>query len=198
MPDVHDFFLDHLGFGDFIFRTPDGTEIDRASNLRSLEKKINTIPDESFMLHAGRNDFSRWLFARTEIMLASKLRPTTFDDFAHDTEKMREWVVSIIRERRSRRQKGIVVNFDAHDFDLETEFLKIGTGSLGGKARGLAFASNLLRHNADLHAKHPDVRIVVPQSLVITTEGFESFIEKNDVMAWPTATCPMKRSPGNF
>ncbi len=150
---VHDFFLDHLGFGDFIFRTEDGTEIDRASSLRSLEKKINTISDESFMLHASRNDFSRWLFARTEIMLASKLRPTTFDDFAHDTEKMREWVVSIIRERRSRRQKGIVVNFDAHDFDLETEFLKIGTGSLGGKARGLAFVSNLLRHNADLHAK---------------------------------------------
>jgi hypothetical protein len=187
---VHNFFLDHLGFGDFIFRTPDGDEIDRASNLRSLEKKINTIPDESFMLHAGRNDFSRWLFARTEIMLASKLRPTTFDDFAHDTEKMREWVVSIIRERRSRRQKGIVVNFDAHDFDLETEFLKIGTGSLGGKARGLAFVSNLLRHNADLHAKHPEVRIVVPQSLVITTEGFESFIEKNHLIGLANSDLP--------
>ncbi len=179
---VHDFFMDHLGFGDFIFRRKDGSEIGRASNLRSLEKKINTIPDESFMLHAGRNDFSRWLFARTEIVLASKLRPTTFDDFAHNTEKMREWVVSLIRERRSRRQKGIVVNFDAHDFDLDMEFFKIGTGSLGGKARGLAFTSNLLQRHTDLHSKHPGINIIVPQSLVITTEGFDAFIEKNNLL----------------
>ena len=133
---VHDFFLDHLGFGDFIFRSEDGTEIDRASNLRTLEKKIETIPDETFLLHAGRNDFSRWLFARTEIVLASKLRPATFDDFAGDVEKMREWLVSTIHARRSRRQKGIVVNFDAQDFDLDTEFFKIGTGSLGGQSQG--------------------------------------------------------------
>jgi hypothetical protein len=179
---VHDFFLNHLGFGDFIFRAKDGSEIDRASNLRSLEKKLETIPPESFLLHAGRNDFSRWLFARTEIVLASKLRPSTFDDFAHDTEKMRQWVVSNIHERRSRRQKGIVVNFDAHDFDLDTEFFKIGTGSLGGKARGLAFAANLLQRNTDLHAKHPDVNIIVPQSLVITTEGFDAFIDKNNLL----------------
>ena len=188
--EVHDFFLNHLGFGDFIFRMPDGQEIDRASTLRSLEKKITTIPDESFLLHAGRNDFSRWLFARTEIVLASKLRPATFDDFAHDTKQMREWLASTIHERRSRRQKGIVVNFDAHDFDLDTEFFKIGTGSLGGKARGLAFASNLLKRNADLHARHPDVSIIVPQSLVITTEGFDAFIKKNNLLGLANSDLP--------
>jgi hypothetical protein len=187
---VHEFFLNHLGFGDFIFRATDGSEIDRASNLRSLEKKIETIPPETFLLHAGRNDFSRWLFARTEIVLASKLRPSTFEDFANDTEKMRQWVVSTIHERRSRRQKGIVVNFDAHDFDLDTEFFKIGTGSLGGKARGLAFASNLLKRNTDLHAKHPGVNIIVPQSLVITTEGFDSFIDKNNLLEMAKSGLP--------
>ena len=195
---VHNFFLDHLGFGDFIFRTKDGREIDRASSLRTLEKKIGTIPDESFLLHAGRNDFSRWLFARTEIVLASKLRPTTFDDFAHDTGKMREWVVSIIRERRSRRQKGIVVNFDAHDFDLDTEFFKIGTGSLGGKARGLAFACNLLQRHAGLHARHTGVDILVPQSLVITTEGFDAFIEKNNLLGLANSDQPDEQIARQF
>jgi hypothetical protein len=95
---------------------------------------------------------------------------------------MREWLASTIRERRSRRQKGIIVNFDAHDFDLDTEFFKIGTGSLGGKARGLAFASNLLKRSTDLHAQHPGVNIMVPQSLVITTEGFDAFIEQNKLL----------------
>jgi CheY-like chemotaxis protein len=187
---VHDFFLDHLGFGDFIFRSKDGREIDRASNLRTLEKKIETIPPETFLLHAGRNDFSRWLFARTEIVLASKLRPATFDDFSGDVESMRKWLVSTIHARRSRRQKGIVVNFDAHDFDLDTEFFKIGTGSLGGKARGLAFASNLLQRHADLHTKHPDINIIVPQSLVITTEGYDSFIQENKLLELANSGLP--------
>ena len=195
---VHDFFLDQLGFGDFIFRSKDGSEIDRASNLRTLEKKIETIPPESFLRHAGRNDFSRWLFARTEIVLASKLRPATFDDFSGDVESMREWLVSTIHARRSRRQKGIVVNFDAHDFDLDTEFFKIGTGSLGGKARGLAFASNLLQRHADLHTKHPDINIIVPQSLVITTEGYDSFIQENKLLELANSGLPDQEIAQHF
>ena len=96
------------------------------------------------MHHASRNDFSRWLFARTEIMLASKVRPLREDDFS-SVDKHRQYLVSIIQARRSRRQKGVVVNFEAAEFDLDTEFFKIGKGSLGGKARGLAFVSNLLK-----------------------------------------------------
>ncbi|MCG6908935.1 MAG: hypothetical protein LJE94_02285 [Deltaproteobacteria bacterium] len=188
--EVHNFFIDHLGFGDFIFRDKNGREIDRASNLRTLEKKIQAIPDESFLMHASRNDFSRWLFARTEIVLASKLRPATFDDFSNDPRDMREWLVSTIRERRSRRQKGIIVNFEAHDFDLETEFFKVGKGSLGGKARGLAFASSLLQHKTDLHARHPEARIIVPQSLVVTTEGFDAFIENNKLINLANSDIP--------
>lgn len=179
--EVHDFFLEHLGFGDFVFKMPDGRELGRASNLRSLEKMLGEVPSESLILHASRNDFSRWLFARTEIILASTLRPATAADFSFDIDQVRSFLVDNIRERRRRRQKGVVVNFDALDFDTDTEFFKIGKGSLGGKARGLAFASNLLKHHMDLNDKFKDVDIAVPQSLVITTEGFESFIQENDL-----------------
>ncbi len=188
--EVHAFFIEHLGFGDFVFRMPDGKELSRASNLRTLEKEISSVPVESLMLHANRNDISRWLFARTEIILASKLRPATAADFSFDTEQMRDFLVSSIRKRRSRRQKGVVVNFDALDFDMDTEFFKIGKGSLGGKARGLAFASNLLKHHTDLHERHADVEISVPQSLVITTEGFESFIQENRFLDFSNTDMP--------
>jgi hypothetical protein len=191
--EVHAFFRDHLGFGDFVFRMPDGRELSRASNLRSLERELACIPAESLVLHAGRNDISRWLFARTEIILASKLRPATAADFSFDAEQMRDFLVSNIRERRSRRQKGIVVNFDALDFDMDTEFFKIGKGSLGGKARGLAFAANLLKHHTDLQEKYPDVDIFVPQSLVITTEGFESFLHENRYLDFSNTDMPDDR-----
>jgi len=180
--DVHAFFMDHLGFGDFVFRMPDGKEISRATNLRTLEYEMNKIPIESLTFHANRNDFSRWLFARTETILASKLRPASAEDFSYDPYEMRKFLVSNIHVRRRRRQKGVIVNFDAHDFDPDTEFFKIGNGSVGGKARGLAFASDLLRHHSEMMQEFSDVNIIIPNSLVITTDGFETFIHDNHLL----------------
>jgi hypothetical protein len=176
--DVHLFFKERLGFGDFVFRMPDGSEIGRASNLKSLEQQLRTIPEASFRYHSRRNDFSRWLFARTEMTLAAKVRPINDNDFS-DGESHRCHLVDIIADRRKRRQKGIVADFDAADADFDTEFFKIGTGSLGGKARGLAFVASLLRQNPDLCDTYSGVDILVPQTLVITTDGFESFVEDN-------------------
>ncbi|MCP4630120.1 MAG: hypothetical protein GY850_42410 [bacterium] len=178
--EVRSFFLKQLGFGDFIFRMPDGRVTARASNTRSLEKLLHNIPEESFRYHTSRNDFSRWLFARTEILLASKVRPIREDDF-EDSANHRQYLISIIQARRSRRQKGVVVNFEAGEFDLDTEFFKIGKGSLGGKARGLAFVSNLLQRLPEFHKKYEDVQILIPQTMVITTEGFDTFVEDNDL-----------------
>ena len=180
--DVHSFFMEHLGFGDFIFRMPDGKEISRATNLRTLEKEMKKVSDESLVFHADRNDFSRWLFARTETILASKLRPASSKDFSYNPDEIRKYLVSQINIRRRRRQKGVIVNFDAHDFDPDTEFFKIGKGSVGGKARGLAFASDLLRHHSEMMQKFSNVNIIVPKSLVITTDGFEAFIQNNHLL----------------
>jgi hypothetical protein len=178
LSDVRSFFLNHLGFGDFVFRSPAGHEIGRASNLRTLEKQLQVIPDDSFVHHCNRNDFSRWLFARSEIELASRVRPVREDDFS-DLESHRRFLVSVIHERRMSRQKGVVVDFDPRAFDEDTEFFKIGTGSLGGKARGLSFASALLRRHAPLETKFPSVDVVIPQTLVVTTEVFDAFVKDN-------------------
>ncbi|MFO7706826.1 MAG: PEP/pyruvate-binding domain-containing protein [Desulfobacterales bacterium] len=183
--EVHAFFRDHLGFGDFVFRRPDGAEIGRAGTLRALERVMAMIPEDSFVHHCNRNDFSRWLFARTEITLASKLRPLRDADF-QDVETHRRYLVSIIHSRRSRRQRGVVVNFEAGDFDLDTDFFKIGKGSLGGKARGLAFMANLLQRIAGIHTSYPGIRIGIPQSLVVTTDGFDAFVEENGLKTFAT------------
>ncbi len=74
-----------------------------------------------------------------------------------------------------------MVNFEAGEFDLDTEFFKIGKGSLGGKARGLAFVSNLLQRSTGLHKKYEDINIFIPRTMVITTEGFDAFVEENDL-----------------
>jgi hypothetical protein len=181
LTDVRRFIKEHLGFGDFIFRTPSGQEIARASNLRALERALPEIPDDSFVLHGNRNDFSRWLFARAEILLASRLRPVTGEDFDGDVPRLRSFLLSAIHQRRKERQRGVIVTFDAGDFDMDTDFFRIGKGSLGGKARGLAFVSTLLQRNPGIHNDFAPVNIIVPQTMVITADCFEAFIDANDL-----------------
>ncbi len=178
--DIRSFMRTYLGFGDFIFRSPDGVELARAPNLRAMEKILPTIPDESILYHAARNHFSSWLMARSEIQLASHLRPVKTSDF-DDVSQIKSYLVGRIRDRRKGRQRGVVTDFRSEEFDPETEFIKIGKGSLGGKARGLAFMTYLLKKTPELSAQFPDVDITVPRTLVISTEGFESLVAENNL-----------------
>lgn len=177
--EIHQFFIESLGFGDFVFRRPGGSEIARAANLKALEAVLPHVPDESLLYHATRNRFSNWIMARGEIGLASRLRSAQAADFS-GADAIRQFIISHIHALRKWRQQGVVVQFDSSDYDPEiSDFAKIGSGSLGGKARGLAFVASLLRTAPHLSASYPDVEIRVPQTLTITTEGFDAFVAHN-------------------
>jgi len=172
-------FLEHgVGFGEFVFQTPEGREVARASNLKTFEDALRTIPEDSLHHHCVRNDLSRWLFARAEIELASSIRSLCEDD-SQCWATRRAQLAEAIRATRSSRRKGVVINFAPDDFDEFTEFAKIGKGSMGGKARGLAFFSSLLLQNPQFFEKYSGVRITIPQTLILTTEGFDHFVDSN-------------------
>jgi hypothetical protein len=176
--EIQAFFKQHLGFGDFIFRSADGEEVGRADSLLSLAEGILKLSPEIYEYHSRRNDFSRWLFARSETVLASRMRPLSFEDFP-DVESQRHYLVEMIRARHRQRSSGVVADFDVGEFDLQTEFVKLGNGSLGGKARGLAFLGHLLGRDDQLEKIAAGVTVFVPQTLVITTDYFDGFIADN-------------------
>ena len=178
--EIRSFFMQFLGFGEFVFRLPDGREIGKASNLREMEDILPTIPDESVYYHATHNHFSSWLMARSEIMLASKIKPVKISDF-ESIGDAKKYLVSIIHDRRMGRQKGIITEFGSHRFDPDADFTKIGKGSLGGKARGLAFISTRLKNSPEFQRKFEAVDIIVPKTLVVSTDGFDSFINENNL-----------------
>lgn len=181
LDELHEFCLTHLGFGDFIFRLPDGTVIGRASNLHELEMKIAEAPDECLWYHGKHNHFSRWIMARSEFTLASTFREVDASEFS-DIEEMRTYIISRIHSLRKWRQKGVVARYNDLFFDPDAmDFVKIGQGSLGGKARGLAFMSNVLHEQQELHERYPGVKILIPKTLVVCTDGFEAFVDKNDL-----------------
>jgi len=177
--DVRRFMLDNFGFGDFVFNLPDGTEVGRAKDLRRLERALHTIPAESIRYHGERDHFSNWLKARTEFYLAEKLKPQKVSDYA-TLDDLRQYLISTLNEFQHERQQGVIVDFDRESFDTTDGFARIGGGSLGGKARGLAFVRTMI-NNYELGNYFDGVRIFVPPTVVLGTEVFDQFMEMNEL-----------------
>jgi len=180
------FMIDHCGFGDFVFRMPDGTEVARATDLKTLEEQLRKVPAASVAYHSERNHFSIWLKARTEFALAHRLRPQKLADFP-SIEDLREDLARAIEQYRLHRTQTLVADFDRHTFDAQGGFSRIGAGSLGGKARGLAFA-NLLLDQFRLRDRFPGVHLSVPASTVIGTEVFDRFLDQNGLRDFAIAS----------
>jgi len=185
LQELREFITHHFGFGDFIFRTPDGQIVGEAANLKELAETIRTVPVESIVYHAEHNHFSNWLKARTEFSLAHQLRPKQVRDYG-SPEALRGFLYQSISAYLKLRTRGIITEFEKEHFDPAHSFGRIGEGSLGGKARGLAFVNNLLSKYR-LDEKFPGLRIFVPTTVVIGTEIFDQFIASNDLFSFALA-----------
>ncbi len=181
LKDLRQILTDHFGFGDFVFRLPDATEVGRAKDLNELEEQLQSVPPESLMYHAQRNHFSHWLVARTEFALAAKLRPRRVSDFS-GPEHLRRDLIESINDYRREQSEVLIGDFRADTFQpSESNFLRIGAGSLGGKARGLAFVRHLLRKNR-ITRRFPGIRISVPPAVVLATDVFDQFVTENNLL----------------
>ncbi len=180
LEDVGRFMRESFGFGPFIFQDDRGASIGQAADLRELEQQVAAAPADAIIRHAARNHFSTWLRARTEFRLAEALRATNASDF-DSHEDVREFLVDSIRQFREGRQAGAVTEFDPTEFNPRMSFARLGGGSLGGKARGLAFVRSLI-HRYDVRRPFPKVRIFVPAGLVLATEVFDRFLDDNGLL----------------
>jgi hypothetical protein len=175
--ELRQFMLDHLGFGDFVFREPDGREVARAHDVPSMLRALRDVPDEALLYHGSQHHFSNWLKARTEFALANALRKLKVSDF-QSVGTMRTFLTETFTEIHQASRRGQVTDFDPQRYDEGTPFVRIGAGSLGGKGRGLAFVHELL--NRSLPSIDTDGgSIFVPRSAVIATDVFEAFVEDN-------------------
>lgn len=179
--ELQQFMIENFGFGDFVFRLPDGTIVSRAGDLRTLEAELHQVPAESLAYHGERNHFSIWLKARTEFALAHRLRPRKVSDFA-SIEDLRRILIDAIHDYRRRRRRGIVADFDRDTFDPASSFCRLGSGSLGGKGRSLAFLT-FLHEEYGLGSRFPDIPIGVPPAVVLGTDVFDRVLDAGDLRA---------------
>jgi CheY-like chemotaxis protein len=181
LKDLRKILTEQVGFGDFVFRLPNLQEVGRAKDLNELEEQLQTVPEESIVYHAQSNHFSHWLMTRTEFALAAKLRPRKVSDFP-SPEHLRNDLIASINDYRREQSELLIGDFNTKTFKpSESSFLRIGAGSLGGKARGLAFVRHLLRKSRIMR-RFPGIRIAVPPALVLATEIFDQFMSENNLL----------------
>ena len=178
LSELHDYISTEFAFGDFVFRDPQtGTVIGRAKDLAQMQQMIATVPDDAFEYHTSQNHLSKWLYSRGLFPLAPSIRRYNKGHFA-SVEEHRRVLVGLIRDYRTLLGQGVVARFDPETYSDAVAFARIGEGSLGGKARGLAFMNSMLIKYRQ-YDKHDGVRIMIPRSVVIATDWFDEFIRQN-------------------
>jgi hypothetical protein len=132
------------------------------------------------MDYADLNQFSRWLKARALFPIADILHSATVEDFSGPGE-VKKYIYDAIAWYRYNKGRGIIAKFYRENYDEYLMFTRIGDGSLGGKARGLAFIDNLISRN-ELTDRYENVLVTIPRTLVITTDLFDDFMESNALL----------------
>ncbi len=179
------FLRQDLGFGDFVFILPGGREVGRVHDIAHMADVLAEIPEESIHYHAIRNHFSNWCMARTEFGLAAMLRPRKVSEFK-DTEEIRQHLITSFSRLRTEVRLGVVADFSRAEFTEMSGFARIGSGSLGGKGRGLGFINSLLSRiePSDHDGESDDTEeapIHIPPSAVIGTDVFDDFMKMNNL-----------------
>jgi hypothetical protein len=158
-------------FGDFVFRTPEGTEVARASDMNALEAQLHTVPGHTSQepAGAGRATEPAPSHGRGRCPTAS-------------VEHLRHDLIESINDHRREQSEYLIGDFDAATFKSgDAFFLRIGAGSLGGKARGLAFVRHIL-HKQHLSRRFTGVKVRVPPAVVIGTDVFDRFLAENNLL----------------
>lgn len=176
------FLRDNLGFGPFRFVSAEGILVATARNLDEFMQRIEEVPPEVLFRHAEGNHFSTWLAARGEFRLARILRRYGLKNFSTD-EEMRSFLVGVIEEARREREKGSVPAFDEVHFRDDESFTRLGSGSVGGKGRGLVFAKSLIDH-LELAGHIEGIEVKLPRTAFIGIDEFERFLENNGLFGF--------------
>ncbi|HEY9114824.1 MAG TPA: PEP/pyruvate-binding domain-containing protein [Bacteroidales bacterium] len=176
--DLREFIKEYFAFGDFVFKDPDtGEEVERARDLKDLQEKIFQIPEKSLQYHIERDHISKWLRARALFPIATLFQSFSPSDFA-DTHEVKTFIFNTIANFRITKSRGVIAQFERESFDEYFTISRIGEGSIGGKARGLAFLDSLIKRN-QLYNRFKNIDISIPKTVVLCTDIFDEFMEDN-------------------
>jgi len=147
-------------------------------SLTDLENILLTVDKNIILKYASINEFSNFIKNIGEYKLAENF--FKIEKEFKDGERLRKKMIDAVEDHRYSISKNYVSSFERDDVEQHIKLSHIGTGSFGGKARGIAFLAKILsKYITD--DMLPSLKITIPRSIVLATDVFDSFIIHNDL-----------------
>jgi len=155
-----------------------GKEVAKLHDLKEFEDVLLSVDKNIILNYAKKNKFSQWLKDIGEEALAKTYE--LIEQEFNEGEKLRKKMIDTMEEHRYSINQSAVTSYQRTDKGNQIKLSHIGSGSFGGKARGIAFLVDILSKytTEDLF---PGLRITIPRSIVLSTDVFDSFINHNDL-----------------
>ncbi|MBS3748978.1 MAG: hypothetical protein KGY65_06820 [Candidatus Thermoplasmatota archaeon] len=147
------------------------------NTLSELEKTLLNNPANTFSSIVKTHQISKWLFGIQEKELATKIKD--IENNETDVSRFHQRIIDTIEEYNYSLHQATVTDFSRKIKEPQSNINRMGDGSLGGKARGLAFLAKILSKYIT-EEMFPNLKITIPRTIVLSTEIFDKFIEKND------------------
>lgn len=178
--DLNGFLSTSFGFGDLVLTDERTAVVTRIANVNQLFTAIADFPDDVLAATLARGDLDRWLRARTEFALANAVHEF-YAQVPQPVAALGRTLRKVIADCRTASHRGSIVPYSRHFHEDYAQFSVIGGGSVGGKARGLAFMDRILATYLD-PGRFPGVSVAIPRTLVLGTDVFDDVIRENDLL----------------
>ncbi len=175
---ITDFVKQNIGPIELVFKNEFGAELAVIDSLEELEKAVWNLDEDVLEKYLKNSKVQDWMRARAEYKFAEEL-----DDLIYHAEEveLKTEFMNRLEEHRYEFHKGAISEFERKRENHYTKISRIGKGALGGKARGIAFMAKILtKYVTDDMFK--GLRITVPRSVVLSTEVYDKFLEKNQLL----------------
>lgn len=177
--DLVKFLTSRLGFGDFIFRNPQGKPVAQAKGIKEFETIFRNMPQDKLRQYCRDFRISSWVMSRGEIPLARQLNAIDFDNYT-DLEQFRSDILRLMDDYRSERRRGKLIDYDDVDTPDEKNVIMLAPGKLGGKGRGLAFINTLIQ-NLDTSEFDSQINLRIPITAIVGTDEFDAFMKRGNI-----------------
>ncbi len=174
---IKDFIEENLGPYKLTFEGKDEKKLE-VNKIKDLENALKNVDSTSILKCVKNKDISRFLNTLGEKELSKKCYTveTTYSNF----NELKEKLLDLIEDYKYQINQSAITSFSQKTHDPYVKISRIGKGALGGKARGLAFLAKIISKyfSEDIFT---NFKITVPRSIVLTTDVFDKFLEKNDL-----------------
>ena len=154
----------------------ENTNKHQLSSIADFEEALPKLSEKTLQKYSKKSSFSKWLWSLREFEYSEQVQ--TIEQHANNKTQLKQLLLESLETFHYAVEDELITDYDRSGKRTLGKFSRMGEGALGGKARGLAFLAQLLSKYVPEDILD-GLKITVPRTIVLSTEVFEKFIEKN-------------------